>query len=311
MIYREEQRTIKGVWNKENPFTAKHHVMMYGESVADVMHWLTQTPRKWSNNASSDAGNAKSKTWDLNAGWAGAETMAKDGWSEGAKDLDARLQTIMPSAGRQARWGYSPAGSSVMVGRFLAGHPNNMRTRRRKQAGSAPVYHIVINGNASCMVNGEQMKNFGCAMVGLIDRLENTGKRVMVDIMYALKEGEARYSCGWNVKKASEPVNLADLAFALAHPAAFRRIGFAMIERGPSRDANSGYGYCADICELDMPDPTPGLMLVDGINHEPGRCNTPGDALRLAVEQINKAAVIAGHATVEEPLIDDEMLSYD
>ena len=307
MIYRDEARRIKGVWNKSIEFTSDRHVIAYAENgLSDLEQWLSKTGAKWRCNSSRS--NGASRSWDLDAGYDGATRMAKDGWSEGARDLDHRLQAIMPASGREARWGYSVAGSSPNVGRYLRGNPNNMRTRKRKTAGAAPVFHIVYNGSASCMITGEQMANYGTALVGLIDRLENSGRRVMLDVLYVTHAHDSgpvfRLACGWNVKKANEPIDLAAVAFSVAHPAAFRRLGFAMLERCPQESETYGYGHCADILECDVPDPTPGTMLLDGVNHEPGRCNSPEDALRLACEQLCKAAVLAGHATVDQPLIE-------
>lgn len=304
VIYRDEAKAIEGRWNKHNAFTSKRHIRIYGESLSDVAKWLKETPRKWNTNSS--VGTPKDSEWDLNVGFRGAEKLAAEGWSEGAQDLDQRLQAIMPSSGREAKFGYSVAGYAPNVGRYLAGSPSNMFTKRKKDFGAAPVLHIVVNMNASCMVKASQMKNFGTALVGLIDRLENTGRRIHLDVLYVLKEQEARVAVGWNIKHSQDAVNLANVAFAIAHPAAFRRIGFAMLERLPQECENYGYGYCADIQDCDLIDPVPGAMLIDGVNHEPNRCNSPQDALRLAIEQINKAAVLAGHATPDQPLIEED-----
>jgi hypothetical protein len=306
MIYREEQRTLKGVHTRSTEFTTKRQCVIFGDNLNDVENWLQSTPRKWSVKHSES--NGATQSWDLGAGYRGACRLAKDGWSEGANDLDARLQAIMPASGRTARWGYSVAGSSVNIGRFLTGNPRCMRSRSRRDMGSAPVFHIVVNVVASCAVRGEQMANYGTAIVGLIDRLENTGKRVALDVMSVTKANDTRLATGWRVKAAGDHVDLGAIAFAIAHPAAFRRFGFAMMERSPNSAESHGYGRCADLIPEDVPDYTEGTMLLDGINHEPGRCNSTEDALRFAVEQLNKAAVIAGHSTIDDPLIDETEL---
>lgn len=310
MIVLDETRAVKGVWNKSVEYTSKKHFRAYGDSLADVVKWLNETPKRWTAN-SSDKGTKKAQSWDLNAGYQGALKMAAEGWKEGAQDLDARLQAIIPSAGRMGRYGHGVTGSSVSIGRFVTGNPNCMRTRRKRVAGSAPVLHLVINLVASCAVTAQQMANYGTALVGLIDRLENTGKRVQLDAIMVMKLNDYRGAIGWNVKQASEHVDLAEVAFSIAHPAAFRRLGFAMMERMPKEAECYGYGYSSDIKPEDMIDPVEGAMLIDGVNHEPRRCNTPEDALRLAAEQLCKAAVLAGHATVDCPLIDmDELFAY-
>ena len=305
MIYRDEKRRLEGVYNRTSDFVSKRHVLAFGDNINDVGDFLAKTPGKWSYRQGENA--TAEDSWDLNAGYQGALTMAKEGWQEGVNMIDEALQAITPSTGREARWGYAQTGGSVSVGRYLTGHPKCMRNRRRRAYGSAPVLHIVVNTVASCMVEAKQMANYGAAIVGLIDRLENMGKRVHLDMaMVTRVEGDTRLSVGWNVKRASEPVDLSQVAFAIAHPAAFRRIGFAMMERSPSELACPGYGFCCDIIPEDVPDYTEGTMLVDGVNHEYKRCNSPKDALRLAIEQLNKASVLAGHTTPDAPLINED-----
>jgi len=312
MIYRDEPCNIKGIALRTSPWTAKRQILAYGDSVADVAQWLQDTPAKW-RHKSSGPGNPASPSWDLNAGYEGALTLAKDGWQEGVDMIDAALHAIIPAAGREARWGYGYTGGSVNIGRYLTGHPKAMKNRRKRQSGSAPVLHIVVNTVASCAINANQMANYGAAITGLIDRLENTGKRVHVDMVMVIKaQNDIRLSLGWNVKRASEHIDLAEVAFAIAHTAAFRRIGFAMMERTHADAQNGHYGYSGDAKPCDVPDYTEGTMIVDGVNHQPTRCNTPKDALRLAIEQLNKAAVLAGHATIDQPLIpeDEELFAY-
>lgn len=312
MIYRDERRTLKGVWNRTEEFTSNRQIMLYGSSIDDVAQYLTDKPAKWSSAAYGSKISRHDAEWDLGAGYDGALRLAKDGWSEGVEMVDEALQAIVPSTGREARWGWSQSGGSVSIGRYLTQHPKCMRNRRRKQMGAAPVLHLIVNTVASCAIRAEQMANYGACIVGLIDRLENMGRRVHLDVVQAIKlhnnrdRTVVRFSAGWNVKRASEPVDLSQVAFAIAHPAAFRRIGFALMERAPAEVQTPGYGHCCDGILEDVPDFTEGTMIVDGVNHEPHRCNTPKDALRLAIEQVNKAAVIAGHATIDQPLINED-----
>lgn len=308
MIYRDERCHIKGVWNKECKWTAERQILMYEEKgLAAAVDYLRDNPSRWATSSSQDACNPARARWDLNAGYDGALKLAHDGWEEGMEAMDKALQAIIPAVGHDPRWGWSVIGSSPNIGRFLHGHPKSMRNRRKKQMGSTPVLHIVVNCAASCAVGAEQMANYGAAIVGLIDRIENTGKRVHLDVVNATHvNNDIRLSFGWNVKRACEHVDLAAVAFSIAHPASFRRIGLAMMERSHPDCQTYGYGHCADLHIADVPDANEGAMLVDGVNHAPDRCNDVVDALRLAIEQLNKAAVIAGHSTPDCPLIDEE-----
>ena len=310
MIYRDEPCNIKGMAIR-SPWTAKRQIMIYGESLDEVTQWISDTPAKWTSKDS--VSTAASQGWDLNAGMKGALAMGKEGWPEGMEMIDKALHAIVPATGREARWGYGFTGGSVNVGRYLTGHPKAMKNRKKKQSGSAPVLHLIVNVVASCAVTGQQMANYGAAITGLIDRLETTGKRIHLDVLMAVKaNNDIRLSMGWNVKRASEHVDMSQVAFAIAHPANFRRIGFALMERCHKDSENSWYGYSADGKPVDVPDYTDGTMIIDGVGHGPTRCNNPKDALRFAIEQLNKAAVLAGHATIDEPLIpeDEELFAY-
>lgn len=309
LVYRDEKRRVEGVYNRRYEWTADRHVQIYAESLDDLFSWLKRTPPKWSTGASKE--QPKSKRWDLNTGFDEAMRMAFAGWNEGVAMLNTKLAAIIPAVGTMPRWGYGVSGTSVSLGRYMSGHPRNMRTRRRKDMGSAPVLHIVVNTSASCVVTADQMANYGVALVGLINRLEDTGKRVHLDIVNVGNFNGGRGAYGWNVKKASQPLDLGTVAFSIAHPAAFRRLGLAMVERMPKEFQSHGYGNAADIDACDVIGGHQGTMMLDGVNAEYTRCATEQDALRLAIEQINKAAVIAGHATPDDPMINAEDWVWD
>lgn len=307
MIYRDVKRPLTVQVARSYEAKTDRHIIAYADDgMAGVERFLSERPRGWTQSESETA--AKTKQWDLDLGYEGAKSLARKGWPEGARELEAGLRAVMPAAGREGRWGHSVAGSSVDIGRFVRGHPAHMRTRRKRVSGSSPVYHLVVNGSASCSVNAKQMKNYGIAICGLVDMLENAGKRVILDVVFCLtlQNDKTKAAVGWNVKKAGEHMDMSAVAFSVAHPAAFRRLAFAMMERLPSETNTWGYGHPADIQPEDVPDYTEGMMLIDGVSFEPSRCVTPKDALRLAVEQLNKAAVLAGHATVDQPLIEPD-----
>lgn len=305
MLYTDERLVLKGIESRSEDITSKRHIRMFADGLNDVERWLSGNPKKWNSESSKNAD--ASNRWDLDAGYEGSLKLARDGWPEGADLINQALEAIIPATGREGgRWGYSYGGGSVSVGRYLTGNPKCMKNRRRQDYGKAKVLRMAVNIVASAAVSAEQMANYGAALVSLVDRLESGGRRVHLDCIGVVSLNKAtRFAAGWTVKLASEPVDLSALAFSIAHPAALRRIWFALAERTPKEVEALGYGRCLDALPEDMPDNDSETIIVDGINHEPGRCNTPTDALRFAIEQLNKAAVKAGHATVESPLVDE------
>ena len=262
--------------------------VVFADDLPDLFRWLEATPRVWAGRSSEKSDN--SHDWDLGAGWQGTLAMARDGWSEGARDLSDRLAATPAPTDKTQSWRYDVAGSLPDVPRFLSGDPLNMRDKG-KQKGRAAVVHLVVNGCASAAVGAREMANYGTAIVAMIDRLENSGRRVELDVVFFTKYMGAQYSLnGWKVKRASDPLDLAAVAFSIAHPAAFRRLGFAMKERTPKDWETRSYGYSCDIVPEALPEGSEGAFLLDGVRHSPRACSSLSGALIFAAEQINKAA---------------------
>jgi hypothetical protein len=92
----------------------------------------------------------------------------------------------------------------------------------------------------------------------LIDAIEYAGHRVEVvcndasaaDIDENSLKGQKKES-GWFevsvlIKKATQPLDMSDLAYCLAHPSMLRRIMFSAAEIEGWSDVSSGYGYPAE-----------------------------------------------------------------
>lgn len=265
-----------------------NRMAVLGDSLSDAVDWLRTTPRVWST--SSSEGHHNEMSWDMCLGWQGALRMAKDGWQEGATKLATNLAVIPPND-IEPEWTYDVAGGVPDIGRFVAGEPEHMRDHGHP-LGRKPTVHLVINVICAGIVGATEFINYGTAMLSMIDQLENNGRSVEVDVVTVNSfTGRGRGIFGWKVKRAGDHVNLADIAFSIGHPAAYRRFGFAMWERTPASWHSYGYGTCdkltiADAALIDAED----AFLLDGIGTSYGRCRTLEGALQLAAEQINKAA---------------------
>lgn len=276
MIFRDE--TING----------KRHCRVMCDSIADVQRWLKTTPRVWSSASSNSNGSGHS--WDLGVGYVGAEALLETGWREGAKDLGDRLAAYMPPRDKADSWRYDIAGELPDIGRFLAGDPAHMK-RHGHPKGHHPIISIAVNIRVQCTVKASAMANYGAAMVAIIDKLEHSGRRVELAVTFAsTMRHVVRVSCGWTVKQADDPVDLAAVAFSLAHPSASRRIGFAMAERMPKDTQCGSYGFDLVLDEDDLIDPMPGTYCIEGLRNNTSRCLTLDDALVFVAKQINDAA---------------------
>jgi hypothetical protein len=255
-----------------------------GDNLNDVQQWLANTPPTWSSRTSITA--KAEKDWDLGVGYEGALKLAETGWSEGAKDLSDRLATHMPTRDHEDSWRYDVAGELPDIGRFLAGDPMHMR-RHGHPKGHQPIISLLVRICCAGATKASAFANYGTALCAIVDQLENMGRRVEVNVTDVSECNGTRVSLGWTVKHAEDSLDLAAIAFSLAHPAASRRIGFAMTERCGARETYS-YGRPLKPTAADWIDPLPGMYCIDGVGMVIGL--TLDQAIAMVVKQVNDAA---------------------
>jgi hypothetical protein len=141
------------------------------------------------------------------------------------------------------------------------------------------------------MIGADEYRNYGAAITAMVGQIEATGRQVELDVVFVDELKHERAVLGWKVKRAGDTVDLSAVAYSLAHPAAFRRIGFAMIERTPQRNQTPGYGRCGSLTkELAETIGAGEAFLLGGVGVSSGACSSMQGALKFAAQQINKAA---------------------
>lgn len=237
-------------------------IVRFADNLPDLEQWLQAKPRDWSIQCSRS--NKAEASWDRSVGYDGALRLAKTGWSEGARDILFSALEV-PPVKAESDLRYDVAGDMPDVARFSAGDPLHM-VSRRKQKINKPVVHLVVNVVCSGAVGAKQFMTYGGALTALVDQIENTGRRVELDAISIVECRGKRLLVGWKVKQAGDALDLSAIAYSVAHPAAFRRLMFAMYERTPRNCEDYGYGYPApatqaDCAAIDAPD----ALLLDGI----------------------------------------------
>lgn len=261
--------------------------ILFGDDLNDVAAFL-QTPRMWVRQDSRN--NSATDQWDLRTGYDKAAQMMRDGWSEGAQNLSHDLDGLPVPTTTHAEYRYDVAGHFPDVPRFTAGMPDHM-VSRGKRIGQPPVVHIVFDGCASFMVHANDLRNFGLAIAAMVDKLEAQNNRVELDVVFSTLAKGVHMTVGWKVKQARDHMDLSAVAFSLGHPAAFRRIGFAMFERCVARAEQSNYGMPTPMTAADLPVlSAEGALLIPGIQQAMGACSTKQGALKFVVQQVNRAA---------------------
>lgn len=185
--------------------------------------------------------------------WTGASDfktalkLAREGWPEGRDHVSRRserFQTFVHASGRVEDRAPTlvtgVAGSMVNVGLYLAGEPESMMSWQMHDA-TAPVVELVLNITVSSSMGHQAIINRGAAACALVDLLELSGKRVEVTVALAVgtttQEDDPRHKYidyRVIVKHAQDPLQIDQLAFALAHPSSLRRIGFSIMETAPA-----------------------------------------------------------------------------
>ena len=122
--------------------------------------------------------------------------------------------------------GYAPH-----VPNAILGLPNSMicsHSIQQKVKAITIVYCICEN----CGTPAEEFVKSGICILNVINKLELSGYRVNLKIMYyCAKENDKEYAFGTiDVKDFKEHLDLQKLCFPIAHPSMFRRFGFKWIE---------------------------------------------------------------------------------
>lgn len=176
---------------------------------------------------------APEQAWDYGTDFNTALTMTRNGgaWFEGAEELAKVDLSNAPTSEYTIRPYYDLAavGGCVDIGEYLAGSPECMQGYNDDQP-TAPVIVVRYIAPVACTVTADQLFNYGRAMLALIDSLETQGYSVELTALYpCMLRGDGALA-EIVVKQAGEDWNAGSIAYAMAHPAFARRIGFRFAE---------------------------------------------------------------------------------
>ncbi|MEE9293995.1 MAG: hypothetical protein V3W34_03385 [Phycisphaerae bacterium] len=190
---------------------------------------------------------------DFRPDWRGGtydEAQTRRVWPEGLAKLSsinldgAKLPTVKARR-RVRRWGED--GDEFSRDRFDSGYLDCWETRKREttDAPASGVIRLTVERSANRTSAADSLIWSGVAAAKLVDELESAGYRVELDVLVSIAKlnGRDYFSVDViHVKRADEPLNMAAVLFAIAHPLFFRYHIFAALLRRPIK-CNSSLGH--------------------------------------------------------------------
>ena len=210
-------------------------------SIGEMMAAADKLPA-FANSAAGDRlasrTNGTSREWDFGVGWTGAIELAREGWPEGRKRVaevadKMREEVLQDSRELEApAFVHGVAGAYVDVPAYLAHDPECM-VAWVPVAQERPIVRLYVSIGGSAGIDSGAFKRRGAAAAALVDLLEMTGRRCEVIACADTRQGPGIRLV---VKRPEHPLDMDSVAFWLAHPAAFRRMFFAMMEHMSAED---------------------------------------------------------------------------
>lgn len=190
------------------------------------------------------------------ASFADAVTLARYGYTEVRPQVEALMEImeerLAERFGNRFVTEYAVCGGSVDMGKFVTGEPECMLDWAQEPAASmGRVVKVVIAGSVSWQIEKEWIMSRGTAVLALVDTLHKLGVGVEVWWESTVSGGRTpdeanRFTTAVKLHDSSEPMDIDNLMFALAHPSMLRRMVFSVQEQSRYRKeqgAHDGSGY--------------------------------------------------------------------
>jgi hypothetical protein len=228
------------------------------------LHKFWEYSMQNSNASNKSSRDDRSSNIERSGGltWEQAKQMAINGWQGGMKEIEkyrAKILPIITDKVLRPVQIYSMVGYNVDVGSFLANEPECFITREYEERNyPGKIYKIVVSISVSAAIKPETIIQRGAMVCALIDAIEYAGHMAEVICNWAVSarnyesdrqgkyKGQGWFEVSVNIKKSSQPLDMSDLAFCLAHPAMLRRIMFSVAEVEGWSDFANRYGCPAE-----------------------------------------------------------------
>lgn len=222
--------------------------------------------------------------WDLNTDFDSAVSRVILGghWPEGCQKLKKAIADA-PAAVHMVpteELSLDRIGAAVDVGEYLQNSPDCMLYFDAVPQ-AKPVIKIGVISNISASTTVDEAMNKGRGILSVIEALEAQGKSVELTAILIAESGKRikGYEVQIKIKTAEQPLNLESIAFAIAHPAFSRRLGFRIAEAYTARVTHDCYGNSKE-------SKIPGFDILFG--YQIGGCETPQKGLDYALNELKR-----------------------
>jgi hypothetical protein len=227
-------------------------------------------PKQWQGSIMSNASG--DRDWYGTPNYQAAINLASHGWPEGRSYLTHAVNAIASAKSHSLAhaFSYDVAGYFPSVPRAVAGDPLNMVSFEPAELASKPIVRLVYQNNASSSYSGNDLLNYGAALLSICDALEQAGYRTEITCCTYTKASynKPEYAAFASVivKHAQEHFDIDRMAFTLANPSMLRRLWFSYYEQFADMEngLSSTYG---------RPIPPPknlfdeDQVIIDGVNY--------------------------------------------
>jgi hypothetical protein len=184
--------------------------------------------------------------------------LALKGWDECRPQVDALLSDLQDRINNVMSDHYvvnhDVSGADVDMGMFMAGEPECMlQFVSEPQARMGRVVKVLVNGVTNASTNKDNIIKRGVAVLALVNTLHLMGVGIELWFESCVNGTDGRsYSTCVKLHDSSQPLDIDNVMFALAHPSMLRRLVFSVQERSKTQVKQNakqgrGYGYCTDL----------------------------------------------------------------
>lgn len=152
-----------------------------------------------------------------------ADDLLLNGDTETAKKINTFACKQTPQSAK-TRIINAPYGFVPNVPRFLSGRPDNMYNVKAQTYKSTKVLNLVYFVGTACDVTADDLAKEGAKLLRVIATLESKGYRINLHVGYLLltEDEKNKLSLFVKIKDSGKPLNLAKVAYPIAHPSFFR-----------------------------------------------------------------------------------------